>query len=179
MRRRAGFTLLELVVVICIIAVLAAKLLDWLRFYQEQAEKAAMEATVSAMQAGLTLRASALLIRGTPADINALNRQNPMDWLTERPGSYLGAFVREPPPEGGEAIWFFDTTTGTVVYRPLRRRFLLPGPDGSYDLRFRVEAEYVVERLGAGPGTEMPGLRRLRIAPVRSYSWFAGPEPGA
>lgn len=179
MRRAAGFTLLELVVVICIVALLAAKLLDWLRFYQEQAEKAVMEATVSAMQGGLTLRASALLIRGTPADINALNGRNPMDWLTERPASYVGAFLNEPPPDAGTGIWFYDVASGTLVYRPRRHRYLVPGPDGGYDLRFRAEVEYAVERLGASAATDMPGLRRLRVAPTRPYDWFGSLEPPA
>jgi prepilin-type N-terminal cleavage/methylation domain-containing protein len=177
MRATRGFTLLELVVVVCIVAIAAAKLLHWLLYYQEQAEKAVMESTVAAMQSGLTLRASALLIRGTPADINALNGRNPMEWLAERPASYVGAYLREPPQEAGTGIWFFDISTATLVYRPQRRRYLRPGPDGSYDLRFRAEAEYGVERIGAVSGAQAAGLRHLRVAPVYAYSWFEGASP--
>jgi general secretion pathway protein G len=177
MRPPRGFTLLELVVVVCIVAIVAAKLFDWLLYYQEQAEKAVMESTVAAMQSGLTLRASALFLRGTPADINALDGGNPMDWLAERPASYVGAYLREPPSDVGTGIWFFDTATGTLVYRPHRRRYLQPGPDGSYDLRFRAEAAYGMERIGAVSGAQAPGLRHLRVTPVRAYSWFREAVP--
>ena len=48
--RHAGLTLIELIVVVCIIALCAVLLLDRLRFYQEAAEKAAMEYNVGVVK---------------------------------------------------------------------------------------------------------------------------------
>jgi prepilin-type N-terminal cleavage/methylation domain-containing protein len=169
--RARGFTLLELVVVICIVAVLSARLLASLVYYQEQAEKVAMESTLGAMQTGLAMQVSALLLRGTPEDINGLAEQNPMEWLAERPGTYIGSFLHEPPPAAGTGIWFFDSATRTLVYRPQRRRHLVPGPDGSYDLRFRADARFAPEPAGSRSGA-IPALQRLRIGAVREYRWF-------
>ena len=59
-----GFTLIELIVVVCIVALCAALLLDRLRFYQEAAEKAVMEYTVATLKSALQLRVAALLVRG-------------------------------------------------------------------------------------------------------------------
>ncbi len=63
-RSGRGLTLIELIVVICIIGVSAALLVDRLRFYQEAAEKAAMEYTVGAVKSALQLQVAAMLVRG-------------------------------------------------------------------------------------------------------------------
>ncbi|HEY6720193.1 MAG TPA: prepilin-type N-terminal cleavage/methylation domain-containing protein, partial [Burkholderiales bacterium] len=63
LRAVSGLTLIELIVVVCIIALCAALLLDRLRFYQEAAEKAAMEYTVGAVKSALQLRVAAMLLR--------------------------------------------------------------------------------------------------------------------
>jgi len=78
-RRRAvpGFTLIELIIVVCIVALCAALLLDRLRFYQEAAEKAAMEYTVATMKSALQLRVAAMLVRGEEGSIGKLARSNP------------------------------------------------------------------------------------------------------
>src|SRR5438309_11434062 len=90
-----GFTLIELIVVVCIVALCAALLLDRLRFYQEAAEKAAMEYTVATMKSALQLRVAAMLVRGEEGNIGILARSNPMDWLMEPPVGYRGEFRAE------------------------------------------------------------------------------------
>jgi prepilin-type N-terminal cleavage/methylation domain-containing protein len=52
-RRSGGFTLIELIIVICLVAVFMAVALDRLRRYQESAEKSMVELTVASMQSGL------------------------------------------------------------------------------------------------------------------------------
>ena len=71
-------TLIELVVVVCIIGVLGAVLLDRLRFYQEAAEKAAMEYNVGALKSALQLRVAAMLVRGEERNIESLANANPI-----------------------------------------------------------------------------------------------------
>src|SRR5438128_2565943 len=78
-----GFTLIELIVVVCIVALCAALLLDRLRFYQEAAEKAVMEYTVATVKSALQLRVAAMLVRGEEKNIGSLVRANPVDWLME------------------------------------------------------------------------------------------------
>ena len=78
-----GFTLIELIVVVCIVALCAALLLDRLRFYQEAAEKAVMEYTIATVKSALQLRVAYMLVRGDEKKIGALDRANPVDWLKE------------------------------------------------------------------------------------------------
>jgi prepilin-type N-terminal cleavage/methylation domain-containing protein len=56
---RAGFTLFELIVVICLVGIFAAVALDRLLRYQEIAEKTAMQSTIGALRSAQTLQAAA------------------------------------------------------------------------------------------------------------------------
>ena len=88
--KHAGLTLVELIVVVCIIALCAVVLLDRLRFYQEAAEKAAMEYTVGSVKSALQLRVAAMLLRGEGKNIGSLARANPIEWLMGPPPGYRG-----------------------------------------------------------------------------------------
>ena len=164
----AGLTLVELIVVICIIALSATALLDRLRYYQEAAEKAAMEQTVGVLKSGLQLRMAALLLKGE-RDMSPLARANPFDWLTEAPSVYRGEFLAEEPavPRGS---WYFDAGRNQVVYVPNLDAHLRPGPDGSKRLRFRVELEFEPGKADSKSKQRVPAA--TRVAPVRPYVWF-------
>ena len=82
-RRNTGFTLIELVVVIIIISTLGAVLLDRMWFYQEAAEKAAMEQMAGTLRSALHFQIADRLLNGKTADIADLAQDNPMDWLAE------------------------------------------------------------------------------------------------
>src|SRR5712691_3210450 len=115
--KHAGLTLIELIVVVCIIALCAVVLLDRLRFYQEAAEKAAMEYTVGVLRSALQLRVAAMLLRGEEKNIESLVRVNPIDWLTEPPPGYRGEF-RAAQPVVPRGSWYFDATRSELVYVP-------------------------------------------------------------
>jgi general secretion pathway protein G len=167
-RTGVGFTLIELIVVVCIVAVSATLLLDRLRYYQEAAEKAAMEQQVAALKSAAQLRAAALLVRGEERNIESLARVNPIEWLVEPPRGYRGEFrtrnANVPP-----GSWYFDATDTELVYVPNLDAHLKPGLDGSKRLRFRVQLDYE-------PAASAPGGRRslaaARVVPVAPYEWF-------
>jgi general secretion pathway protein G len=168
-RRRpsTGLTLIELIVVICIIGVSAALLLYRLRFYQEAAEKAAMEYTVAVVKSALALQVAAMLIHGEERNIESLAGANPVSWLREPPRGYRGEF-RAPQPAVPRGSWYFDMTRNELVYVPELDDHLERQPDGSKRLRFRV-------RLDFEPTEPNSGLKRitaLRMEPVRPYAWF-------
>ncbi|TMG74991.1 MAG: prepilin-type N-terminal cleavage/methylation domain-containing protein [Betaproteobacteria bacterium] len=169
--RRAGrgFTLVELVVVVCIVAVSAALLVDRLRFYQEAAEKAAMEYTVGAVRSGLQLRVAAMLIRGEERNIESLARANPVDWLVGPPPGYRGEF-RALQPAVPRGSWYFDATRSELVYVPDLDGHLKVLADGSKRLRFRVRFEIA----RAEPDSERKRLAftGMRVEPATPYTWF-------
>ena len=167
-RRDAGLTLVELVVVMCIVAVIAAILLNRLRFYQEAAEKAAMESTIGVLKSALQLRIAAMLVNGEERNIESLTRANPVNWLMEPPLGYRGEF-RAPQPAVARGSWYFDAAKNELVYVPNLDDHLKADPAGSKRLRFRVELEF--ER-GEAVNRKSGAITRMRIAPVTEYTWF-------
>ena len=75
-----GFTLIELIIVIIIIVTLMGLFMNRVMFYQEQAEKVAMEEVAGAIQSALILQYGQILTRGKPSDVAALTQDNPMNW---------------------------------------------------------------------------------------------------
>ena len=98
-RKPHGFTLFEFAVAVVIIAILAWVLLTRLAFYQEMAEKAAMESTVRVIKTGLQIRLAELIIGNRQGEAGKLEVEDPMQWLEPRPANYAGAY-REPPTLG-------------------------------------------------------------------------------
>ena len=165
-RGNTGLTLLELVIVICIIGVVGAVLLDRLRFYQEAAEKAAMENTVGVLKSALQLRVAAMLLHGNEREVQSLARGNPVDWLAEPPRNYRGEF-RAAQPQVPLGSWYFDATGRELVYVPDLDDHLKIGSTGSKALRFRVQLEYEPD-----PAAKRRVFTGMSIKPVTDYTWF-------
>jgi prepilin-type N-terminal cleavage/methylation domain-containing protein len=163
----AGLTLIELLIVVCIIGVLAAVLLERLRFYQEAAEKAAMEYNVGALKSALQLRVAAMLVRGEERNIESLASANPIGWLMEPPPGYRGEF-RAPAPAVPRGSWYFDAARSELVYVPDLDAHLERLADGSKRLRFRVRLDFEP----TAPGSEQKRIAGMRIEPVSPYVWF-------
>ena len=163
----AGLTLIELIVVVCIIALCAVLLLDRLRFYQEAAEKAAMEYTVAAVKSALQLRGAAMLLRGEEKNIASLARANPVEWLMDPPPGYRGEF-RAPQPDVPRGSWYFDATRSELVYVPNLDAHLERLADGSKRLRFRVRVIFEPVE----PDSERKVFAGMRVEVVNPYTWF-------
>ncbi len=171
-RRQRGFSLVELVVVVVVIAVLATVLFKMATDYAEQAEKIAMEQVASGVRAALHLRVAGLIAGNADDAIPALAKQNPIDWLADKPHLYVGAFYGDAPLElAPPRGWYYDKRVHELVYRALRTTHLEAPRNPHNDIRFKVWAEQ-----GALPGGEMlseplRGIRRLEFAPIEPYRW--------
>lgn len=166
-----GFTLIELIVVVSILAVTAGVFLNRITYYQERAEKAAMEGVVASLQSALTLQYGQIVTRGQPADVPALAYANPMDWLQKRPGNYVGEFYDPTPASVEPGSWMFDLKTRDLIYVPNSATFFKPGKDGGKWVRFHVVLNY--ERpLQPSLRQESASLTGALFEPVEPYSWF-------
>lgn len=162
-----GFTLLELAVVVCAVAMLVTVALDRLLRYAEIAEKSAMEQSVAAMRSALSLRFAALYLKSRPEALPGLMEENPMDWLAERPPGYAGSLWNPALPDLARPSWYYDSARKEIVYVPLRTRFLTPGPGGDPRIAYRV----VVDIRPTPEAGGLVQLHRLGIDPARGFTW--------
>ena len=86
----AGFSQLELVVVICVAGVIAIVAAERFLYLEERAEKAALEGVLAGLKMGLQIRMAEMLMTNQQAGIGALEKENPVRWLQQPPGNYAG-----------------------------------------------------------------------------------------
>ena len=167
---QAGFTLFELIVVICIVAVMAGILLNRLHVYEEAAEKAAMQQTAAAIKSALQMRVASYLIAGRDNEIENLRNENPVNWLQESPADYAGEFYADAYARVRPGSWYFDLSRREFIYVLNLGDNFTPGPDARKWVRYRVRIQYdnVAEK-GAPPRKVLSGAS---FAPVQPYVWF-------
>jgi prepilin-type N-terminal cleavage/methylation domain-containing protein len=167
-RRAGGFSLLELVVVVCLIGIFAAVALDRMLRYQEIAEKTAMESQLGAMRSALALQVASRIATGGLRAVAGLAEENPVEWLATAPPGYAGALYDpsiEMVPKGS---WYFDLKRRQLVYRPRITRFLSSGKDGSDLLRYEV----VVRVKQADPSRRQLGeVSEIGVRALSSQTW--------
>ena len=168
--RQRGFTLFELIVVICIVAVMAGILLNRLRVYQEAAEKAAMQQTAAAIKSALQMRVAAYMIGGRDNEIENLRKENPVGWLQEKPADYAGEFYADAYARVRPGSWYFDLGRRELIYVLNLGANFKPGPDGRKWVRYRVHIEYEPMPERQGPPRKV--LTAVNFAPIQPYVWF-------
>lgn len=115
-RHGRGYSLLEVVVVVIILAVLAGVLLQRLFHYQHDAELAAAQRIAAIVRTALTLKSAQLLVRGKSDEIAALVDRNPMELLAEKPQNYLGEFFAPDLRTLKKGSWLYDRKDKSLVY---------------------------------------------------------------
>lgn len=166
-----GFTLIELVIVITIIVVLMGLFFNRVLFYQEQAEKVAMESVVGTIQSALTMQYGQILTRGKASDVPALAQDNPMNWLQKTPRNYSGEFYDPTPLAVAPGHWMFDLKTRDLVYVLSNATNFKPGRDGKKWIRFHAVVNHQASRLPSLQN-DTPKLTGLLFEPLAPYSWF-------
>ena len=167
---QAGFTLFELIVVVCIVAIMAGILFNRLQMYQEAAEKAAMQQTAAAIKSALQMRVAAYLMNGRETDIEHLRSENPVSWLQERPQNYAGAFYGDAYARVAPGSWYFDLSQRELVYVVNLGHYFKPGADGRKWVRYRVKIGY--EEMPQKDAPPRKVLSAANFAPVHPYVWF-------
>jgi len=166
-----GFTLIELVIVIIIIAVLMGLFMNRFLYYQEQGEKVAMQEMVGAVQSALTLQYGQLMTRGKASDVAALVKDNPMNWMQKKPSNYSGEFFDATPRSATPGNWIYDLKSHELIYLLRNADNFKPGVDGKPWVRFHTVAAYDPSRLPSLQAAPVE-LTGLTFEPVQPYSWF-------
>jgi prepilin-type N-terminal cleavage/methylation domain-containing protein len=168
--RQAGFSLFELIVVVCIVAIMAGILLNRLRVYEEAAEKAAMQQTAAAIKSALQMRVASYMISGRDNQIESLRNENPVSWLQEKPADYAGEFYADAYARVRPGSWYFDLTRREFIYVINLGANFKAGADGRKWVRYRVRIEYENVPEKGAPLRKV--LSAVSFAPVQPYVWF-------
>lgn len=168
MRRFRGFSLLELMVAAVLIGIVVTVLLDRLLYYQEAAEKASMDYTVRTIESALRMRMATLLIEGRTQEYASLARENPMDWLSEKPGNYAGQFKGPDIDRIPAGDWYFDLGSHTLIYLIKRGDHFESGISGPKRVRFRVS---LIRNPPEGMEVDQP-VAGVTLRLVEPYRWF-------
>lgn len=164
-RRPRGFTLIELIVVIAVVAILVGVGLNRLTGYQEAAEAAAAESNLSNLRSALHIRSAELIGKNRWDELARLAAQNPFDLLERPPANYGGALAEEAA--GG--YWYYDRRDGSVVYKVLRGE-AFRAADGRPEMRFAV-----VGRNTAGQAVSGGGVAYVTLQARGDYRWLDRP----
>jgi general secretion pathway protein G len=174
-RDRRGFSFLEFVVVVAMVAAVGALLMGHVRALQVTAERARLEQVLGALRTAAAIEFASHVIRGKKEQLASLAGTNPMDRLVETPANYVGAFDNPDPSEIDGGHWYFDRSRGILVYRvrhPAAFATHLPGPPRARFKLQLVEADGKSSRQSGPGGVELQGLI---VAPVEPYRWH---QPG-
>jgi type II secretory pathway pseudopilin PulG len=170
-RRFHGASKLEFIAAVILIGILATLLLNRLAYYEEQAEKANMEATASAIKSALRVQMSELMIQGRVRDYALLEQQNPLEWLEQKT-------VRDNDQVGNAKTdwtlpdaWSFDQTNHMLVYSVKHGDYFVPDSVGQKRVRWQVKliqnSANADDRPNAGNLTV--GVALILVEP---YHWF-------
>ncbi|NNF16325.1 MAG: type II secretion system protein [Gammaproteobacteria bacterium] len=116
----AGFSFLELVVVIAIIATLIAVATTKLVPYVAEAERVAVMRLEGQLRNVLVMEAALYIARGDSASLPQLDAVNPMALVLEPPATYLGELHAPTLDQLPERSWHFDTSVKRLVYHASR-----------------------------------------------------------
>jgi len=175
--RGAGFSLLELVIVVALLAVLWFVAIERLLQLRIDAERVAMLQVLGGLRSALGLEVAERVVRRGLASVVELQGSNPMALLAETPHNYVGELDAPDPASVPAGSWYFDRRSRVLVYRVRYPEAFEGGPaEGPPRARFRVE---VVWRDRDGDGRLDPrvdGIGGVRLAPMEPYRWKTGEE---
>jgi len=155
--RQAGFSLPELMVVVAVLAIFAGLLLERLLYYQEVVEKLHMELTARALKSALRMEIANDLMAGRRISVARLARENPMEWLDQKPANYAGETTKLDLERSQQGSWYFDSDHGELVYLVNRGRHFQLDSEGYKRVRYRVSS--------------VQGQEWVRLVEVEPYRW--------
>jgi general secretion pathway protein G len=168
-KSRTGFTLIELAVVISIVAVSTGLLFQRALFYQEQAEKAAMEQTVGVVRSALHLQVASLIAKNKTDELPKLVERNPMEWLAQKPKNYAGEYYAPRSGDVTPGSWYFDLHGRNLIYLVKSKNHFNSGEKGRDLIRFQVKTVDPIRGQAQEPARAIEGVILEQVIP---YTWF-------
>jgi prepilin-type N-terminal cleavage/methylation domain-containing protein len=168
----AGFSLLELVVVIIIVALLATIVLGKLMTLMADAERVAVETVTGTLRSALGMKVAESIVKSNVRGLAALEGSNPMEQLAEPPTNYLGALSAPDVSRLEDGYWYFDTSQRQLVYVVRNKAQFSGGMRNPPRARWMVRLSYA-DRNGNGRYDDgIDKIDGVRLVPVEPYVWM-------
>jgi hypothetical protein len=181
--KAAGFTLFEMVVTICTIAILYMIAEQRINDLPAAAERASFQGVLEQIKTGVTLAMVSNMARGSAGATQGLEGTNPMDYLLEKPSNYLGELAVVDDTLRRRNAWYFERRSGDLVY--------VVGGNSIDDvlvtiagmqvnmgqIRFRIENLYDSGQGGVITGSRLANpaaagrWQGVQLVPVHEFSW--------
>ena len=170
-----GFSLLELIVVITIIALLFVVAIDKLLILKVEAERTAMQTILGNIRSAMAIQVADHITRDDVDSLAKSEGLNPMDWLSSRPDGYIGV-LDEPDPADVEPFkWYFDSYNNQLVYRVGNSDYFISELDGPKRARFKLKLDYTDADNNGRYNKKTDKIHGLRLDAVEPYKWLAEP----
>ncbi len=173
MQRRssqAGFTLLELVVVIIVISILGLFAIDRIWSLRIAAEKAAVTRIIGNIRSALGLEVSRLALQQSINQVAKLENSNPMKLLAQVPPDYIGE--QEDPkkiPDAGN--WYYDVQQQALIYTVVYSDYFNSPLQGPARIRYRIKLDYDDKNHNGHFDTGIDSIGGLDLVPLEKYYW--------
>ncbi|MEG1055144.1 MAG: hypothetical protein RSF79_24260, partial [Janthinobacterium sp.] len=138
-----------------------------------QAQQVAMTQTLAALRTSLRVQVLQLYLADGRARIPSLARQNPFDWLADKPANYLGEFDAPALDKLPAGNWLYDRKEQKIIYLfsngnifpgseldSVKFKVILPGVDADLD-KLAQEPDIVVWKYPDSTADGVPCSKRF------------------
>lgn len=170
-RRQAGFSLLELVVVIVIICVLLVIAISRLLALQVDAERVSMQTVLGTLRSAIGMHVAEHIVRDKVGELATLAGTNPMDRLAELPSNYLGVLDGVSPAGLENGNWYFDKRDGVLVYLARNKGYFASPLQDPPRVRFAIQLVYADANGNGAFDRGVDRIEGLRLSALEAYRW--------
>jgi len=167
-----GFSLLELIVVIIIISILFGLAINHLFKWRIAAEKASISRLTSEMRDALKLEVSSHYAKGRLQDVLKLVGTNPLEYVVEKPDTYLGSSTSPNLESIAPGSWMYDTTNKILIYRVRYPDNFETELSGIKRIEFKVSLIYADINRNKQFNRGVDTIEGLRLTSAKEYSWL-------
>lgn len=167
MKKQKGLSLFEIGILAAVSAAIVAFFLHKVEYYEEQSEKVVVEQTIHIIRIAVKFKIALLDIQQKEYDRPSLIKQNPIEWLKQKPQGYRGEFTAAEQPKINPNEWYFDKDTKEVVYVVNRTKHLeIESRHETYDRLGHTLLRFSLVKDG----------QSIAFEPVYLYRWFSNEQ---